>query len=296
MGKMTARSLTMALLLATLVLVTRVPLARAQGTGARLAVPDGEIAYDVSGPASAPAIVLLHGAFMDRRTWDRQVAAFSKQYRVVRVDLRPFGESTQPKQPYFVPDDVLALLDALKIERAHLVGHSFGGGVAIEFALTHPDRVASLIFVASGLGGLAPPEDERKAAMTIFAAVKQGDDAIVQAWLAHPMWKVAGQRPELRAELDQITRRNLAPFRMAAPPYKPLTPPAIGRLGEIKAPTLVVSGAEDSPGNRQASDMLSKQIPQAKSVVVPGADHALPLGWPRELNEAVLEFIAAARR
>jgi 3-oxoadipate enol-lactonase len=290
------RSLAAALVLAGLASAAMAPPARAQAASARLAVPDGEIAYDVSGPSGAPAIVLLHGAFMDRRSWDRQVAAFSRQYRVVRMDFRPFGESTQPKQPYFVPDDVLALMDALKIDRAHMVGHSFGGGVAIELALLHPERVASLIFVASGLGGLAPPDDERKATMAIFAAVKQGDDAIVQAWLAHPMWKVSRERPDVRAELDQITRRNLAPFRMTAPPYKPLTPPAIGRLAEIKSPTLVIAGGEDSAGNRQASELLSRQIPQAKSIVVPGADHALPIGWSRELNDAVLAFLAAPRR
>ena len=132
--------------------------------------------------------------------------------------------------------------------------------------------------------------------MAIFAAVKQGDDAIVQAWLAHPMWKVSRERADLRAELDQITRRNLAPFRMAAPPYNPLTPPAVGRLAEIKAPTLVVSASGRLGGQSAGVRAAGKQIPQAKSVVMPGADHALPIGWSRELNEAMLAFLAAPRR
>ena len=184
-----------------------------------------------------------------------EVAEFSKQYRVIRLDLRPFGESTQPKQPYSVPDDVLALLDALKIARAHLVGHSFGGGVAIEFRAAAPGPRRQPVFVASGLGGLAPPEDERKAAMAIFAAVKQGDDAIVQAWLAHPMWKVASQRPELRTELDQIDapEPGAVPHDRAAVQTAHATGDRPAR-GDQGADVGRLWRREDSAGNRQASD------------------------------------------
>jgi pimeloyl-ACP methyl ester carboxylesterase len=267
-----------------------------QPSAQRLAVPGGELVYDVSGPPGAPAIVMLHGAFMDRRTWDRATTALARDYRVVRFDIRPFGESSVPASPYSVPDDILRVLDALKIARAHLMGHSFGGGMALDFTLLHPDRVASLMLVSAGPGGFVPPDDERKLAGAIFAAVKNGDDAIVAAWLAHPMWAESRERPELRAELEQITRRNLAPFRMAAPPFVPLTPPAMGRLAEIKAPTLVIVGDRDTPGNRMASEQLAKGIPGARSLVVAGADHGLPLGWSRELVEAALGFVAAARR
>lgn len=285
-----------ALTCAALAFLTGASAARAQGPAARLAVPGGEIVYDVSGPESAPAIVLLHGAFMDRRSWDREVPAYANQYRVIRMDMRPFGESTLPQKPYSVPEDVVALLDHLKIARAHLMGHSFGGGAALDFALVHPDRVASLVLVSSGASGFTAPPDEVKAAMAIFAAVKQGDEAVVSAWVAHPMWVVSRERAEIKSEIEQTTRRNLAPFKLTAPPYVPLTPPAVGRLAEIKAPTLVVYGDRDTPGNRQASEMLAKQIAGATSLVIPGADHGVPLGWSRELNDAVLEFLAKRPR
>jgi pimeloyl-ACP methyl ester carboxylesterase len=127
---------------------------------ARLAVPGGEVAYEVVG--RGPAVVLLHGGFMDRRSWDRVVPELSKSYRVVRYDIRPFGESTAPKEPYFVPDDLLRLLNHLKIDRAHLVGHSFGGGVALDFALAHPTRVATLTLVAAPPGGFAARRPRRR--------------------------------------------------------------------------------------------------------------------------------------
>lgn len=292
MGKLTSGRL----LAACCVCALSASLADAQSANLRLTVPGGEIAYDVTGPESAPAIVLLHGAFMDRRSWDREVVAYAKQYRVIRMDMRPFGESTPPQKPYSVPEDVVALLNHLKVARAHVIGHSFGGGVAIDLALLHPDRVASLVLVSSGASGFTPPADELKAAMAVFAAVKEGDDAIVKAWTAHPMWVVSRERVDIKGEIEQTTRRNLAPFKMSAPPYIPLTPPAVGRLAEIKAPTLVVVGDRDTPGNQQASAMLATQIAGAQSVVVAGADHGLPLGWPRELNAAVLAFLAAQRR
>jgi len=260
----------------------------------RLAVPGGELAYDVAGQGDA--VVFLHGAFMDRRSWDAQVPAFAKQYRVIRYDIRPFGESTRPEKAYIVPDDLVRLLDHLKVTRAHLVGHSFGGGVAIDFALLHPERVASLVLVGAAPNGYVGPEDERKAAGAIFAAVKNGDDAILDAWLKHPMWSAAQKRPEVMKALAATTRPSLGVFRMTFAPYVPLKPPAIERLGEVKAPTLVVVGDQDTPGNRQSSELLAKQIPGAKLRVVAGADHALPLGWPGDFNAEVLGFISAARR
>jgi pimeloyl-ACP methyl ester carboxylesterase len=262
-------------------------------TTSRLAVPGGEIAYDVAG--SGEAVVFLHGAFMDRGSWDAQVPVFAKQYRVVRYDIRPFGES-KLEQPYTVHEDLRRLLEHLKIARAHLVGHSFGGGVVLDFALAYPDRVATLTLAGAGPMGFVSPEDERQAAGAVFAAVKQGDDAIIAAWLKHPMWAASQQRPDVLRALDTSTRKSLSAFRLQAPPFVPTKPAAIERLGEIKAPTLVIVGDKDTPGNRQASDLLGKQIPNAQLKVIAGADHALPLGWSAEFNSAVLAFLSTARR
>jgi pimeloyl-ACP methyl ester carboxylesterase len=264
------------------------------GEALRLAVPGGEVVYDVTG--SGPAVVFLHGAFMDRRSWDRQVEPFSRKFQVVRYDIRPFGESSRPEKPYSVPDDLLRLLDQLKIERAHLVGHSFGGTVALDFALLYPDRVASLVLVAAAPGGYRLPPEELKLAGPIFAAAKESDDAVVKAWLAHPMWTVVQSRPDVMKELDASTRRNLAPFKMTFPPYAPVKPQAVERLDSVKARTLVIYGDRDMPGIRQASELMLKQIPGATERVVAGADHALPIGWADQFNAAVMGFIAAARR
>jgi pimeloyl-ACP methyl ester carboxylesterase len=253
-------------------------LVAAQPSSARLTLPDGgEIAYDTAG--AGPAVVFLHGAFMDRSSWDRQMPVFARTFRAIRYDIRPFGASTQPAKPYSVPDDLRRLLDHLKIERAHLVGHSFGGGVALDFALLYPDRVAGLVLVAAPPGGFAPPPEEAKAVGAIFAAAKNGDDALMRAWLAHPMWSASQSRPEVMKALDASTRRSLGAFKMTFAPYIPVTPPAIERLSA-----------------RQASELMAKQIPGATLQVIPGADHALPIGWAEEFNAAVTAFLDGVAR
>ena len=279
------------LLLALLIngLVAAEQPATAAVTGAHLDVPGGSIVYDTAG--SGPPVVFLHGAFMDRKSWDHQFEVFARRFRVVRYDIRPFGESTRPEAAYVVPDDLLRLLDHLKIERAHLVGHSFGGAAALDFALMYPERVASLVLVSAPPNGLNGPADEAKASMAVFAAVKEGDDAIVKAWMAHPIWSVSRTRPEVAKELEAITRRNLAPFRMAFAPYVPVKPAAVGRLAEVKAPTLVIVGDSDSNGTRQGAELEAKQIPGAKLEIVTGADHGLPIGWANEFNQAVMSFL-----
>jgi pimeloyl-ACP methyl ester carboxylesterase len=257
----------------------------------RIPVSGGTIAYDEAG--SGPAVILLHGAFLDRGTWDLQMPALTARYRTVRYDIRPFGESTVPDQPYKTTDDLLALMDALEIERAHLVGHSFGGGVAIDFALAHPDRVASLVLVNSGVTGATMPADEQKEAMQVFVSARESEAKAVEAWLALGLWSASRARPEVMKAIERVTARNAARFRMAAPPFAPITPPATGRLGEIHAPTLVVTGDRDTPGNRAGSESLTKGIAGARVVVFPGADHAIPIGWAKELNKAVLAFLAS---
>ena len=104
-----------------------------------LDVPNARLYYEVAG--AGPAVVFVHGFTLDTRMWDDQWTVFGERYRVVRYDLRGFGRSEAEPVPYSDLDDLLALLNCLDIERAHLVGLSMGGMVLVHFALTHPRRV-----------------------------------------------------------------------------------------------------------------------------------------------------------
>jgi 3-oxoadipate enol-lactonase len=159
--------------------------------------------------------------------------------------------------------------------------------------LLHPDRVASLVLAAAPPNGLSPPPDEVKASAAVFAAVKDGDQAILKAWMGHPIWSVSRTRPAVAKELEAITARNVAIFRLTSAPYAPVTPAAADRLKDVTAPTLVIVGDADTPGIRQGAALEARQIPGATMRIVKGADHGLPIGWADEFNDAVIAFLRA---
>jgi pimeloyl-ACP methyl ester carboxylesterase len=114
-------------------------------------VPGGELYYEESG--EGPAVVLGHAGIADHTMWDAQVDPFSERYRVVRYDLRGFGRSSTPETDYAPHDDVRALLAHLNIDRAAVVGVSMSGGIAVDFALAHPEMLWALVPVAAGMDG-----------------------------------------------------------------------------------------------------------------------------------------------
>ena len=162
-------------LLATFALAAAIPHRRPEtGARARPTIPlrwqpaDGclgpMLSFERSGPTGSTPILLLHAGIADRRMWDSIWPTLTAARDVVRVDLRGFGESTErPDGPWSPRADVLATLDALGVERAHVVGCSLGAGVAVELALERPDAVASLVLAAPG-GSLITERTEELAA------------------------------------------------------------------------------------------------------------------------------------
>src|SRR3954470_6711245 len=113
------------------------------GNGSGFAEVNGtKLYYEAAG--SGPAVVLVHGGLVDSRLWDEQMQPLSQRFRVVRYDLRGFGKSAAPAGQYWPTEDLRALLDYLKIEKATVVGLSLGGIVAADFAFEHPERVERL--------------------------------------------------------------------------------------------------------------------------------------------------------
>ena len=109
--------------------------------------------YEVAGPESAPALLLLHAGVADSRMWDEQFSVFARQYRTIRYDLRGFGQSQFPAGPFANYEDPAELLTYLGIAKAHVVGLSFGSKVALNFALIDPERVNALVLAAPAVGG-----------------------------------------------------------------------------------------------------------------------------------------------
>ena len=114
-------------------------------------VEGGRLYYREAG--EDPPVILLHGGYLDHRMWDGQVQTLARDHRVVRYDIRSHGRSSAEEVPFSDVEDLGALMDALAIPRATLVGLSMGGFIAADFALARPERVVSLVLVGPGISG-----------------------------------------------------------------------------------------------------------------------------------------------
>lgn len=267
---------------------------RGIGTGEWVEVDGARLFVEVAGEG-AP-VVLVHAGIADARMWEPQFAPLAARGRAVRYDLRGYGRSAMPPGPFSHVRDLLALLDALAIERAVLVGCSMGGKTAIDAALARPDRIAGLVLVNSALSGFGHGDDQPRQWDDLLAADAAGDlericELEVQIWVDGPSRSPAEVDPAVR---DLVYRMNLIALRTeAAGLGEEEEPPssAIDRLGEIAAPTLVVAGALDQPWVLRAADLLVAGIPGAERAVVPDAAHLPSLERPTAFNPLLFAFL-----
>ncbi len=195
--------------------------------------------YEMAGEGEP--IVMIHGLGWDTRSWDNQFAEFAKQYKVIRYDMRGFGKSDMPTdQPYAHADDLKALLDHLDVNAAHVIGHSFGGEIAINFALAYPEATRSLVLIEpdiQGAQGLPPPmtPEEEASFAAVFAALDKGDHAGAAKAIVdiHPLVAVSKDVPGVRDLILQVfTDYQWFQFLNKDPVVQPKVPSA-ERIGEI---------------------------------------------------------------
>lgn len=261
-------------------------------------VNGGRLEFDVAG--QGPPIVLLHPGLWDRRTWDDQFGLFAKTHRVVRLDARGYGRSSRPEpgHPYSDVDDLAAVMDAAGVARAALVGCSMGGGTAIDFALAHPERVAALVLAAPGLAGFDGTPDEEAAWQVEWGELDRAiDEAIAAGELERAedlrlrIWAPLGTDDAAGRRIREIAFDNLHEITMDESGATTLDPPAIERLEDIEAPTLVLPAEHDPPWHGRICEVLAARIPHARMVRITGTDHVVNMRQPAEFNRVVLEFL-----
>jgi len=240
-------------------------------------------------------LLLIHAGIADSRMWEPQAQAFAGDFDMVRPDLRGFGDSELPPVPYSMRADLVGLLDHLGVDRAHVVGCSMGGTVAIDLALEYPTRVARLVLVGSGVSGSNLGEADSALFADVEAADKAGDmDAVNRAEVR--LWVDGPRRPEgsapaaVRDLVLDMNGRSLHRDWSSAPHQK-LDPPAIGRLREIAAPTLVIVGDEDLPHAAANAEVITSKIPGSRTVVIKGAAHLPSLERPDAFNRVLQDFL-----
>ncbi|MGP4110412.1 alpha/beta fold hydrolase [Streptomyces sp. 4N509B] len=282
---------------------------------ARVRCDGVEFGYDEAG--SGPVVVLLHGAMTDRHVWDHQFAALAEDHRVIRYDARGTGESGSGAGEFAHHEDLLALLDALDVASATLVGTSMGGARALDATLAAPDRVTALALISSGLSGHSwPAEMAAQARERVHSAVdparlaryREGTalpelaaflphDAEAFA-AAHVRWMVPdtaapGVVERLTAMMREVMTRA---WNGTGPPAEERTAAtSLADLSRIRVPTLVVNGLADLPWIQQLSTQLATTIPGAHHVDLPQTGHLAPTERPAEVTALLRELLVSTR-
>ena len=262
-------------------------------------VNGAKLYYEVAG-AGRP-LLLIHAGVADSRMWDEHFDDFAGHYRVMRYDLRGFGRSMMPAVAYASYEDAAGLLDFLGVAQAQVVGISFGGRIALDLALAYPERVTALVLGAPSVGGQRPPVEVLRFAEAEDAALERGDlDAATELNLR--MWVDGPYRtPD---QVDAAVRRRVGEMQRHAftipepedAEEQPLAPPAIERLAEVRAPTLVLVGDQDIPDKVVVAERLAAEIPGARMAVIPGVAHMLSMEKPAVFSQLVLDFLQAVEK
>jgi pimeloyl-ACP methyl ester carboxylesterase len=250
------------------------------------------IAYDAAG--SGPCVVMTHSFLCDRSLFRRQVQAMQPRFRVINIDLRGHGESGDSEQPFSVydlVDDVLAVLDHERVDRAVWAGLSIGGFLSMRAALRHPQRVQALVLMNTDAG----PESAFKAfkyGVLRLGLKTLGPGPIVPSLL--PIF-LGGTTLREQADLSEAVKRQFLAMRVpsiAEGVRTIVTRDDIrGELGRIRCPTLVIAGAEDQPLPPPKSEDIARRIPGAELVVVPRCGHLSAIEAPEAVNRHLLAFL-----
>ncbi len=255
-------------------------------------VNGARIAYDIAG--NGRPVVLLHAGIGDRRMWDDQIAAFAERFTVIRYDARGFGDTIKPPAPFSPHADLIGLLNHLGIAQAHLVGVSLGSHTAIDAAVAAPERVSALVAVGARTG-VPPTEVLRRGWEQVDELYEAGDVAgavelELRMWVDGPNRGPDAVDPAVREKVRDMNAALFARDDTEGEEIR-LEPPAAGRLGELRVPTLVVVGDQDVPDVLAAANVLTSGIPGARKAVIPDAAHVPNMERPKVFNRLVLELL-----
>lgn len=240
-------------------------------------------------------VLLLHGHTFDRTVWDEVATALlARGRRALRPDLRGHGRSELPPKGYHVSHhaaDMAAVLDAAAVDRAVVTGFSLGGGVALELALTRPERVAGLVLVDPVMPD-RPFEPEFFDNLREVARTARRDGiraAMLGPWMAGPLFAWSFRNPEVRERVSGIVAEFPGADYLASERDAVERPWRVAdRLGEVGVPVRVLAGQHDLPGFVAWAREIAEGIPGSTLEVVPGAGHLVPLERPQRVVDAIL--------
>ncbi len=225
--------------------------------------------------------------------WDAQADVLARDHTVIRYDARGHGGSSTPTGPFAHHEDLRLLLAGLDVPRASLVGMSLGGLTALDLAIARPDLVDRLVLVGSGISGMVFRDPFVLEHMGGFGAAGGVDgrvELVLRTWVDGPHRSPDEVDPAVRERCREVVLDNFVRHRAAPKPSTPFG--AVGRVAELAAPTLLLVGALDSSDIHGAADLVAREAPAARKVVVPGAGHLVNLDRPAEFDRLVVDFLS----
>jgi pimeloyl-ACP methyl ester carboxylesterase len=265
-----------------------------------------DLYYEVHGSGSGEPAVLLMGLGSDLHGWERQVPELARTRRVLVMDNRGVGRSAKPDGPYSTAelgDDVVGVMDAAGIPRAHMVGLSLGGMIAQQVALRHARRVRSLALLATyarldrrtpagagtasgglGLAGLlgAGSSLDMRAAFVFLAPLVFSAEFLMR------------EKDFLRAQWERSRSYGLSPEGFLGQLAAAMSHDVLGELATLGAPTLIVTGTADRLIEPRHSQILCHAVPGSRLVEIEGGTHAINLERAEELNAILSSWLRAA--
>ena len=248
------------------------PMPKADASG-YAPVNDIQMYYAVYG--SGEPLIMLHGGLGHSDVWGNQIPVFAQHFKVITADSRGHGRSTRSAQPYsygLMASDVVALMDYLKIDKASIVGWSDGGIIGIDIAINHPERLNKLFAFGANtnVAGLRPDIDKSPVFNKYIEVA--GED-----------YKRLSKTPD---QYDAFVQQ-ISQMWATQPDYKP------EQLAKINVPVAIADGEHDEAIRQEHDVEMSKAIPGAKLVILPGVSHFAFLQKPDLFNQAVLDFLLA---
>jgi 3-oxoadipate enol-lactonase len=248
------------------------------------------LAYDDAGPDDAIPLLLVHGHPFDRSMWRPQLRQFSVRRRVIVPDLRGYGASPGEVDGWAAfADDLAALLDAVRVPRAVVVGLSMGGQIALELWARHPDRVAGLLLADTTAAGETPFSRTMRLEQAARLLAEGMDPYAVE--MLYRM--VAPDAPDAVAQHVLAMMRSAGPVGAAAAQRaRADRPDRTSDLAAVAVPTTVVVGGADELTPVIEAAAMARQIPDAELVVVEGAAHLPNLERPEPFDAALERLLA----
>ncbi len=233
---------------------------------------------------SGLVLILLHEGVGDSRMWDPLWPELTERFRAIRYDVRGYGRSPAPTERYVLRDDLHAVLDHFGIAEAHFAGCSMGGATAVDFALGEPDRVRSLVLLSTGISGYEWPQEPE--INTRYAALEEAADEDGLVELCLEVWGAAGPDPVV-AELARSAVRAWAYDQ-----FEQEAEPAFDRLGDLRAPAVLLVGDKDNPALIACVEQAAARIPGCELIRMPGVDHYPTIREPRLVLDTIRRHCA----